>query len=216
MIWKFWNNASFIIIIGISNYFGIFGSALNWFQSQVSNCQQIIICKINSVQSDPAILCGPSCPVRSVHSTPFSLKYCSHWMDQQLFAEDSQLNRSSPPNDIDWTISNDQESLLKMCFIQRVENSRFCFKSVPLILYWSRFRKWVLFPVHWLTWHSRCTQTAPSERTKRSLVCVRPAGIVDGAMHSWAMLVDSSKLWLTDPNLKFYIKISRVLKIFQF
>ena len=46
--------AHHIVLDRLQNYFGISGSAFNWFQSYLSDRQQII--SVNSIQSDPAVL----------------------------------------------------------------------------------------------------------------------------------------------------------------
>ena len=90
----------------LQNYFGISGSALNWFQSYLSDRQQII--SVNSFQSDPAVLqfgvpqgsvLGPILFVLCIQ--PLSQILQSQCMEHQLFADDSQLHRSSQPSDKD-------------------------------------------------------------------------------------------------------------------
>ena len=43
-----------ILLDRLQNYFSISGSALNWFQSYLSDRQQII--SVNNIQSDPAVI----------------------------------------------------------------------------------------------------------------------------------------------------------------
>ena len=98
-----------ILLDRLRNYFGISGSALNWFQSYLLDRQQII--SVNSFQSDPAVfqfgvpegsVLGPILFVLYIQSLSQILQ--SHCMEHQLFADDSQLHRCSQPSDTDQTV----------------------------------------------------------------------------------------------------------------
>ena len=98
-----------ILLDRLQNYFGISGSALVWFQSHLSDRQQII--SVNNIQSDPAVI-QLGVPQGSVlrpilfvpYIQPLSQILQSHCMEHQLFADESQLYRSSQPSDIDQTV----------------------------------------------------------------------------------------------------------------
>ena len=103
-----------ILLDRLENYFGISGSALNWFQSYLSDRQQII--SVNSFQYEPAVLqfgvlqgsvLGPILFVLCIQ--PLSQILQSHCMKHQHFADDSQLRRSSQPSDIDQTVLSVQD-----------------------------------------------------------------------------------------------------------
>ena len=106
--------AHHIVLDRLQNYFGISGSAFNWFQSYLSDRQQII--SVNSIQSDLVVLqfgVPQGLVLRlilfALYIQPLTHILQSHHMEHQLFADDTQLHRSSKPSDIDQTASGVQD-----------------------------------------------------------------------------------------------------------
>ena len=88
----------------LETVFGIRSTALQWFRSYLLDRNQSIV--VNNSASSPSpfmfgVPQGSLGPVLFVlYTNPLSDIIASHSVNQQLFADDTQLQKSTPPNDV--------------------------------------------------------------------------------------------------------------------
>ena len=94
-----------ILLSYLETVFGIRFTELQWFQSYLLDRKQFIV--VNNSASSPSPLMfvvpqgsvlGPTLFV--LYTTPLSDIIASHSVNHQLFADDTQLQKSTPPNNV--------------------------------------------------------------------------------------------------------------------
>ena len=89
----------------VSKLFLAFRStALQWFQLYVLDRNQSIVVNNSASSPSPLMFGVPQCSVLGpvlfvLYTNPLSDIIASHSVNQQLFADDTQLQKSTPPND---------------------------------------------------------------------------------------------------------------------
>jgi hypothetical protein len=105
-----------ILLTTLLNQYGICGTALSWFRDYLANRTQSVV--INNSSSDNVDLVfgvpqgsvlGPVLFV--MYSRPLSTLIDSHAVLNQAFADDTQLYGSSPPSEVNSTITNMQHCI---------------------------------------------------------------------------------------------------------
>ena len=105
-----------LLIQRLRHDFGIYGTALDWFRSYLSNRSQSVL--VDGHISEPTeITCGV--PQGSVlgpilfvlYTTPLSTVIKSHSVIDHSYADDSQLQKSASPRDIPYLIQSMQECI---------------------------------------------------------------------------------------------------------
>ena len=106
-----------ILLSRLDHVFGIRSTALHWFSSYLSNRLQTV--SINNFESDPALM-SYGVPQGSVlgpllfvlYTTPLSDIITSHSVVHHSFADDTQLQKSADPSQLDSLILSMQECIL--------------------------------------------------------------------------------------------------------
>jgi exonuclease III len=94
-----------IMLHRLENYFGLAGTALHWFRSYLTSRKQLI--SVFDIQSNLAHLefgvpqgsvLGPM--LFTLYTQPLSQIFSKHSVNHHMYADDTQLQKSSPPSEI--------------------------------------------------------------------------------------------------------------------
>ena len=102
-----------ILLSRLETVFGIRSTALQWFQSYLLGRNQCVVVN-NSASSSPVMFGVPQGSVLGpvlfvLYTTPLSDIIANHSVNHQLFADDTQLQKSTPPNDVQ-SLTHDLQS----------------------------------------------------------------------------------------------------------
>ena len=93
-----------ILLSRLETVFGIRSIALQWFQSYLLDRNQCVVVN-NSASSSPVMFGVPQGSVLGpvlfvLYTIPLSDIIANHSVNHQLFADDTQLQKSTPPSDV--------------------------------------------------------------------------------------------------------------------
>ena len=94
-----------ILLSRLETVFGIRSTVLQWFRSYLLDRNQCVVVNNSASSSSPVMFGVPQGlvlgPVLFVlYTTPLSDIIANHSVNHQLFADDTQLQKSTPPNDV--------------------------------------------------------------------------------------------------------------------
>ena len=94
-----------ILLSRLETVFGICSTALQWFRSYLLDRNQCVVVNNSASSSSPVMFGVPQGSVLGpvlfvLYTTPLSEIIANHPVNHQLFADDTQLQKSTPPNDV--------------------------------------------------------------------------------------------------------------------
>ena len=94
-----------ILLSCLETVFGICSTALQWFRSYLLDRNHCLVVNNSASSSSPVMFCVPQGSVLGpvlfvLYTTPLSDIIANHPVCHQLFADDTQLQKSAPPNNI--------------------------------------------------------------------------------------------------------------------
>ena len=108
-----WHYRYQILLSCLETVFGICSTALQWFQSYLLDRNQCVVVNNSASSSSPVMFGVPQGSVLGpalfvLYTTPLS-DIANHSVNHQLFADDTQLQKSTPPNDMQ-SLTHDLQS----------------------------------------------------------------------------------------------------------
>ena len=103
-----------ILLSRLETVFGICSTALQWFRSYLLDRNQCAVVNNSASSSSPVMFGVPQGSVLGpvlfvLYTTPLSDIIANHSVNHQLFADDTQLQKSTPPNDVQ-SLTHDLQS----------------------------------------------------------------------------------------------------------
>ena len=94
-----------ILLSRLETVFGIRSTALHWFRSYLLDRNQCVVVNNSASSSSPVMFGVPQGSVLGhvlfvLYTTPLSDIIANHSANHQLFADDTRLQKSTPPNDV--------------------------------------------------------------------------------------------------------------------
>ena len=94
-----------ILLSRLQTIFGIRSNVLQWFRSYLLDRNQCVVVNNSASSSSPVMFGVPQGSVLGpvlfvLYTTPLSEIIANHSDNHQLFADDTQLQKSAPPNDV--------------------------------------------------------------------------------------------------------------------
>ena len=94
-----------ILLSRLETVFGIRSTALQWLRSYLLDRNQSIVVSNSASSPSPFMFGIPQCSVLSpvlffLYTTPFSDVIDSHLVNHQLFEDNTQLQKLTPPQDV--------------------------------------------------------------------------------------------------------------------
>ena len=103
-----------ILLSRLETVFSIRSTALQWFLSYLLDRKQCVVVNNSASSSSPVMFGVPQGSVLGpvlfvLYTTPLSDIIDNHSVNHQLFADDTQLQKSTPPNDVQ-SLTHDLQS----------------------------------------------------------------------------------------------------------